>query len=285
MLVLILGTGLYLQVRLGGMPIRAHRQRAAARLARSRRRRRRPRRGEPVRRADDLPRGHDRRRQHRGRRDGDRARRAGRGVLDVDDRAGRHGHQVRRSRARSALPRARRATGAGSAARCTRSARGSGRRWAWLGTAFALFGGLAGFGIGNMVQANSIAAAMQTSFGVSTTATGIVLFVLTAAVILGGIQRISAVANWLVPFMAIGYIVAALVVLVTHAADVPAAFATIVDERVHADRGHRRLRGRRRDGRPSATASRAASSRTRRGSAPPASRRRPASPRARCAAA
>ena len=64
---------------------------------------------------------------------------------------------------------------------------GLGPRWAWLGSTFALFGGLAGFGIGNMVQSNSIAAAMQTSFGVSTTMTGIVLFVLTAAVILGGI--------------------------------------------------------------------------------------------------
>jgi AGCS family alanine or glycine:cation symporter len=53
--------------------------------------------------------------------------------------------------------------------------------------------------------------------------------VLTAAVILGGIRRISAVANWLVPFMAIGYIVTALVVLVTHAADIPAAFMTIVE--------------------------------------------------------
>ena len=106
---------------------------------------------------------------------------------------------------------------------------GLGPRWAWLGTVFALFGGLAGFGIGNMVQANSIAAAMQTSFGVSTTATGIVLLVLTAAVILGGIQRISAVANWLVPFMAVTYIVAALVVLLVHAADVPAAFMVIVE--------------------------------------------------------
>jgi AGCS family alanine or glycine:cation symporter len=106
---------------------------------------------------------------------------------------------------------------------------GLGKRWAWLGTVFAVFGGLAGFGIGNMVQANSIAAAMQTSFGVSNTVTGVVLLVLTAAVILGGIQRISAVANWLVPFMAVGYIVAALVVLATHAADVPAAFMTIVD--------------------------------------------------------
>ena len=60
------------------------------------------------------------------------------------------------------------------------------------------------------------------------TATGIVLFVLTAAVILGGIQRISAVANWLEPFMAVGYIVAALIVVIAHASEVPAAFVTIV---------------------------------------------------------
>jgi AGCS family alanine or glycine:cation symporter len=106
---------------------------------------------------------------------------------------------------------------------------GLGRRWAWLGTVFAVFGGLAGFGIGNMVQANSIAAAMNSSFGISNATTGIVLLVLTAAVILGGIKRIAAVADWLVPFMAIGYIAAALVVLVVHAADVPAAFMTIVD--------------------------------------------------------
>jgi AGCS family alanine or glycine:cation symporter len=105
---------------------------------------------------------------------------------------------------------------------------GLGKGWAWLGTVFAVFGGLAGFGIGNMVQANSIAAAMQNSFGVSHPVTGVVLLVLTAAVILGGIKRISAVANWLVPFMAIGYIAAALIVLVWHAADVPAAFLTIV---------------------------------------------------------
>jgi AGCS family alanine or glycine:cation symporter len=105
---------------------------------------------------------------------------------------------------------------------------GLGRRWAWLGTVFALFGGLAGFGIGNMVQANSIAAAMNASFGISNATTGIVLLVLTAAVILGGIKRIAAVADWLVPFMAIGYIVAAMVVLVVHAADVPGAFVVIL---------------------------------------------------------
>jgi AGCS family alanine or glycine:cation symporter len=105
---------------------------------------------------------------------------------------------------------------------------GLGKGWAWLGTVFAVFGGLAGFGIGNMVQANSIADAMQNSFGVSHAVTGVVLLVLTAAVILGGIKRIAAVANWLVPFMAIGYIVAALIVLAWHAADVPAAFVTIL---------------------------------------------------------
>jgi AGCS family alanine or glycine:cation symporter len=104
---------------------------------------------------------------------------------------------------------------------------GLGRRWAWLGTVFALFGGLAGFGIGNMVQSNSIAAAMQTSFGIDPTVTGVVLLVLTAAVILGGIRRIAAVANWLVPFMAVSYVVAAAIVLIVHAREVPAAFATI----------------------------------------------------------
>src|SRR5688572_7787175 len=97
--------------------------------------------------------------------------------------------------------------------------KGLGQRWAWLGTMFAIFGGLAGFGIGNMVQANSIAAALRTSFGVDPSATGLVLLVLTAAVVLGGIKRIAAVSNWLVPFMGIGYSVAALVVLAAHAAD------------------------------------------------------------------
>jgi AGCS family alanine or glycine:cation symporter len=106
--------------------------------------------------------------------------------------------------------------------------KGLGQRWAWLGTVFALFGGLAGFGIGNMVQSNSIAAAMQTSFGVTPWITGVVLLVLTAAVVLGGIKRIAGVANWLVPFMAVGYIVAALIVLVVHAAEVPAAIGMIV---------------------------------------------------------
>ncbi len=106
---------------------------------------------------------------------------------------------------------------------------GLGRRWAWLGTLFAVFGGVAGFGIGNMVQANSIAAAMQNSFAISPTLTGVVLTVLTGAVILGGIKRIAAVSNWLVPFMAIGYVGASLFVLVYHLDRIPAAFALICE--------------------------------------------------------
>jgi AGCS family alanine or glycine:cation symporter len=106
---------------------------------------------------------------------------------------------------------------------------GLGARWAWLGTLFALFGGLAGFGIGNMVQSNSIAAALENSFSVSPTITGVVLAVITAAVILGGIKRIAAVANWLVPFMAIGYIVTALYVLLAHWDRIPDAIALIVE--------------------------------------------------------
>jgi AGCS family alanine or glycine:cation symporter len=105
---------------------------------------------------------------------------------------------------------------------------GMGAKWKWLGTAFAIFGGLAGFGIGNMVQANSIADAVQGAFGIDHIVTGIVLLLITGAVVLGGLKRISAVASWLVPFMAVAYILGGLIVLVTHAAEIPAAFVTIV---------------------------------------------------------
>lgn len=106
---------------------------------------------------------------------------------------------------------------------------GLGRRWAWLGVAFAIFGGLAGFGIGNMVQSNTIASALGNTFGVDAMVIGIVLLVLTATVVLGGIRRIAAVASRLVPLMIAAYLVAALTVLVAHAAAVPAAFMLIVD--------------------------------------------------------
>ena len=88
---------------------------------------------------------------------------------------------------------------------------GLGRHWRWLGTAFAMFGGVAGFGIGNMVQANSHRRGRRDApSAYRSWMTGIVLTVLTGSVILGGIKRIGAVAESLVPFMCISYVVAAL---------------------------------------------------------------------------
>ncbi|WP_088279842.1 sodium:alanine symporter family protein [Ideonella sp. A 288] len=104
---------------------------------------------------------------------------------------------------------------------------GLGRRWAWLGAAFALFGGLAGFGIGNMVQSNSIAEVMQASFGISPWVSGVVMMVMTGFVLLGGVKRIGAVAEKLVPAMCIGYVGAALVVLGLYADQIPTAFGLI----------------------------------------------------------
>lgn len=105
---------------------------------------------------------------------------------------------------------------------------GLGEKWLWLGFLFALFGVLASFGIGNTVQANSVANALYAQFDIPLWITSIVLLVLTAAVVLGGIKRIAQVAGKLVPFMAFSYILAGLVVLITHFSHIPEAFATII---------------------------------------------------------
>ncbi|MAB99446.1 MAG: sodium:alanine symporter family protein [Pseudomonadaceae bacterium] len=104
---------------------------------------------------------------------------------------------------------------------------GLGKKWLWLGTAFAIFGGLAGFGIGNMVQVNSMAHALQTTFDIPLWLTGVVSMVAVGLVILGGIKRIGVVAAALVPFMCIAYIVASIVVLVVFAEQIPNAFNLI----------------------------------------------------------
>ena len=85
----------------------------------------------------------------------------------------------------------------------------------WLGMLFALFTVIASFGIGNMVQANSISTMAASNFGVSTQLTGVVLMVITAAVILGGLQSIAKVCEILVPFMAIAYIAGCVTILVS----------------------------------------------------------------------
>lgn len=99
----------------------------------------------------------------------------------------------------------------------------------WLGGIFALLTALAAFGIGNMVQANSVAQSLHTTFGMSTSVVGIILVVISGAVILGGIKRIAAFAELLVPFMALLYLLGGLVLLVMHADRIPGAFGMVFD--------------------------------------------------------
>lgn len=82
-----------------------------------------------------------------------------------------------------------------------------------LGMAFAVFTALAAFGIGNMTQANAVAQILNTQMDIPTWVTGLVLLVLTAMVILGGIQSIGKFTSFLVPFMILGYIAISLIVL------------------------------------------------------------------------
>ncbi|NCC42684.1 MAG: alanine:cation symporter family protein [Clostridia bacterium] len=96
-----------------------------------------------------------------------------------------------------------------------------------LAVLFSLFCLLASFGIGNMSQINSIAGNMKSAFGVPNIITGVVLMVLAGLVILGGIKRIASVTEKLVPFMAIIYIVGALVVCVINIDQFGAVFGAI----------------------------------------------------------
>lgn len=101
------------------------------------------------------------------------------------------------------------------------------KKWYWLAPSFALFGAIAAFGIGNGVQANGVAAVINSNFGVPTAVTGIVLMVLTAGVILGGITRIGLVAGKLVPFMAVAYIIAGLLVLLINIGSIGHALSLV----------------------------------------------------------
>ena len=96
-----------------------------------------------------------------------------------------------------------------------------------LAVLFACFCMLASFGIGNMSQINSIAGNLQAVFRVPPVATGIVLALLTGRVILGGLKRVAAVTEAIVPLMALFYLFGALTVVCVHWAAVPAAFAAI----------------------------------------------------------
>ncbi len=105
---------------------------------------------------------------------------------------------------------------------------GLGQRWYWLAFLFAIFGALAGFGIANTVQSNSVSQVLDTAFGIEPLITGLVLAALVATVILGGIKRIAHVTSVLVPFMAVAYLLAGLVVIGLNIGELPAAVVTIV---------------------------------------------------------
>jgi len=98
----------------------------------------------------------------------------------------------------------------------------------WLAILFALFTVIASFGIGNMVQANSIAAMMEQTFGLAPWITGSFLAVLTGLVILGGIKSIARTCRTLVPFMAIFYVSGCLILLVMKWETIPASFGLII---------------------------------------------------------
>lgn len=90
--------------------------------------------------------------------------------------------------------------------------------WRWAGALFSIFTAIAAFGIGNTVQANAISTLVHQSFGLSPVATGVILCLLTAAVVLGGVRSIARVCTMFVPLMAILYVAGCLYILcVNHA--------------------------------------------------------------------
>lgn len=104
----------------------------------------------------------------------------------------------------------------------------------WLGKtlaiAFAIFAIIASFGIGNLTQANSVATQLQASFGINPWMTGLFLASLTGIVLIGGVKSIGRVTSAFVPIMIILYVGAALVVLCLNVREIPAAFVTIVHD-------------------------------------------------------
>lgn len=98
----------------------------------------------------------------------------------------------------------------------------------WMGVLFAVFI-IFGFGLANqIVQSNTICDALGTAYGISPFHVGVVLTLLTLAIIFGGIQRISRFASMVVPFMAVGYLLLVLYILIVNVTQIPAMFALIV---------------------------------------------------------
>ncbi|TKB26157.1 sodium:alanine symporter family protein [Desulfopila sp. IMCC35006] len=105
-----------------------------------------------------------------------------------------------------------------------------GLKMPWLGTVFAVFASFAAFGIGNMVQSNSVADAVEATYSIPHMYSGIFLMICTAAVILGGIKSIGRVTGVLVPVMIVFYMAGAGYIILTNISEVPAALIFIVKQ-------------------------------------------------------
>ncbi len=116
---------------------------------------------------------------------------------------------------------------------------GLGKNWKWLACLFAGFGALASFGIGNMTQINTIAGTINTAISgffnttdsektIIALSISIVCAIICAFILLGGIQRLADVCSFLVPIMAVIYIIASLIVIVVNASGIPVALTAIV---------------------------------------------------------
>jgi AGCS family alanine or glycine:cation symporter len=106
----------------------------------------------------------------------------------------------------------------------------NGLGWKWLGALFAIFAAIAAFGIGNMVQSNSVADAVEATFHVPFYVTGIILMILTAMVVLGGIKSIGRITGVVVPIMIVFYMGGCLIILLLNITGIPAALTLVVKE-------------------------------------------------------
>lgn len=105
---------------------------------------------------------------------------------------------------------------------------GMGRHWMWLAVLFAIFGALAGFGIGNAVQAHSVAESLNVAFGVDKRWSALVMTIIIAMVLLGGLRGIARTATALVPFMSVFYLAAGMLVIGANLPQIPEALALVV---------------------------------------------------------
>jgi AGCS family alanine or glycine:cation symporter len=104
---------------------------------------------------------------------------------------------------------------------------GLGKRWKWLAFAFAFFASIAGFGIGNTIQAHSVSDVLASSFGIPELYSGLVLAVLVGLVLIGGIRRIASFAGAIVPFMSIVYLLTGVLIVLLNITSLPEALSLI----------------------------------------------------------